>query len=73
MPSQASKPLAQKRRGNFAGELWLRSVRSFDRRQSETRQYAASIVQFRSNRFRLSDAETERMLRLSMEAIQDEW
>ncbi len=48
-------------------------LRSFDEHVAETQPYRASIVRFRGNRFRLSDAETEAMLRVSMEAIQDEW
>lgn len=54
-------------------ELRLRVVRKFDQRPVDTRLIKAGIVQFHGNRFRRSDAETEAMLRVSMEAIQDEW
>ena len=53
--------------------LRIGRVPRFDKHVAETKQYTASVVRFRGNRFSLSDAETERMLRVSMEAVQDEW
>jgi hypothetical protein len=55
--------------------LKLRVVRKFDRRSVETRQFKTAIVQFPSNRFRLTDDDRalERMLLLSAEALEGEW
>ena len=73
MVSEPVHTYANKKQERIEGKLEMNPVPSFDEHVAETQQYRASIVRFRGNRFRLSDAETEAMLRVSMEAIQDEW
>ena len=73
MVSEPVYTYANKKQERIEGKLEMNPVPSFDDHVVETQQYRGSIIRFRGNRFRLSDAETEAMLRVSMEAIQDEW
>jgi hypothetical protein len=73
MPTELAHTEADKRRSREIDRDWhfAQQVPSFSGSSAETKR-TAIIIRFRSNKFRLSDDETERWLRLSMEAIGDD-